>query len=419
MYALRVSSGAPPAEDAKYDGDHRCSRWVRTRERWRSRRAETPLKEFTSRVTATCGGEATSSWTWSSSPSISTSSAPKSAHTLANTSPRVAQVLAGQHPTPIPGHQDQLHVEGRDDLSAATVVVLLSHRPKILSGMLVRYRYRIDPTGVQRQALARAFGCARVVYNDALAERRRAYQAEEKLGDTELQRRGSPRPSGPRSGPGWPRSPLWCWSRPARTPGVPPATGSTRARAGAGPPGRAASVPNQARPPVDPAHPQRLRPARDQAVCGQGRGGAGALVAGVAVGAIERHRPPRAGRPLLRLLRGRSRPDPATSGAAHRRDRPRPGLVRGGRGQRRDRRAGRQPAAPSRRAAAARPRTAAAAAKNSSTSASRAVCIINRTLRRATSSIQTVNATRPDQAGRGPRRLEGSDQPRTSSFNPA
>src|SRR5829696_4281704 len=29
--------------------------------------------------------------------------------------------------------------------------------------MLVRYRYRIDPTGVQRQALARAFGCSRVV----------------------------------------------------------------------------------------------------------------------------------------------------------------------------------------------------------------------------------------------------------------
>jgi putative transposase len=55
--------------------------------------------------------------------------------------------------------------------------------------MLVRYRYRIDPTGVQRQALARAFGCARVVYNDALAERRRAYQAGERISDTEIQRR--------------------------------------------------------------------------------------------------------------------------------------------------------------------------------------------------------------------------------------
>jgi putative transposase len=55
--------------------------------------------------------------------------------------------------------------------------------------MIVRYRYRIDPTSVQRQALAKAFGCARVVYNDALAERRRAYLAGERISDTEVQRR--------------------------------------------------------------------------------------------------------------------------------------------------------------------------------------------------------------------------------------
>jgi putative transposase len=59
----------------------------------------------------------------------------------------------------------------------------------MLGGMLVRYRYRLDPTSAQRQALARAFGCARVVYNDALAERQRAYQAGERLSDTEVQRR--------------------------------------------------------------------------------------------------------------------------------------------------------------------------------------------------------------------------------------
>ena len=100
-----------------------------------------------------------------------------------------AQVLPGQHPTPILGHQDQMHVEGSDDVSAWTVVVILSHRPTIFSGMLVRYRYRIDPTPSQRQTLARAFGCARVVDNDALAERRRASLAGEKLSDTELQRR--------------------------------------------------------------------------------------------------------------------------------------------------------------------------------------------------------------------------------------
>jgi putative transposase len=55
--------------------------------------------------------------------------------------------------------------------------------------MLVRYRYRIDPTPGQRRALARAFGCARVVYNDALRERARAHAATEQLSDAEVQRR--------------------------------------------------------------------------------------------------------------------------------------------------------------------------------------------------------------------------------------
>jgi transposase len=65
----------------------------------------------------------------------------------------------------------------------------MSHRPRIVSGMLVMYRYRLDPTPSQRQALARAFGCARVVYNDALYERERAHQTGKQLSDTEVQRR--------------------------------------------------------------------------------------------------------------------------------------------------------------------------------------------------------------------------------------
>jgi putative transposase len=67
--------------------------------------------------------------------------------------------------------------------------VSLSQQPRILGGMLVGYRYRLDPTGSQRQALARAFGCARVVYNDALRERERARVAGERVSDTEVQRR--------------------------------------------------------------------------------------------------------------------------------------------------------------------------------------------------------------------------------------
>lgn len=41
--------------------------------------------------------------------------------------------------------------------------------------MQLRYRYRLDPTPRQRIALAKAFGCARVVFNDAVAARRTAH----------------------------------------------------------------------------------------------------------------------------------------------------------------------------------------------------------------------------------------------------
>ena len=54
--------------------------------------------------------------------------------------------------------------------------------------MQVRYRYRIYPSPSQQQALARAFGCARVVYNDCLRLRDACHTAGEKIGDTEVQR---------------------------------------------------------------------------------------------------------------------------------------------------------------------------------------------------------------------------------------
>lgn len=43
--------------------------------------------------------------------------------------------------------------------------------------MKLRYTFRVYPTPGQRQALARTFGCARTVYNDALRVRRDAYKA--------------------------------------------------------------------------------------------------------------------------------------------------------------------------------------------------------------------------------------------------
>ena len=43
--------------------------------------------------------------------------------------------------------------------------------------MQLRYSYRLYPDAAQRGALARAFGCARVVFNDALAARQTAHAA--------------------------------------------------------------------------------------------------------------------------------------------------------------------------------------------------------------------------------------------------
>ena len=55
--------------------------------------------------------------------------------------------------------------------------------------MQMRYRYRIEPTPAQQAMLARVFGCARVVFNDALRVRDDAYRAGVKLSDSEIQRR--------------------------------------------------------------------------------------------------------------------------------------------------------------------------------------------------------------------------------------
>jgi len=45
----------------------------------------------------------------------------------------------------------------------------------IITGMQLRYNYRLYPTSGQRAALARAFGCARVAFNDGLRARQDAF----------------------------------------------------------------------------------------------------------------------------------------------------------------------------------------------------------------------------------------------------
>jgi putative transposase len=55
--------------------------------------------------------------------------------------------------------------------------------------MKARFRYRIYPNCPQRLMLARTFGCARVVYNDAIRLRQDLHKKGERISDTELQKR--------------------------------------------------------------------------------------------------------------------------------------------------------------------------------------------------------------------------------------
>ncbi|WP_218130989.1 helix-turn-helix domain-containing protein [Lentzea albidocapillata] len=50
--------------------------------------------------------------------------------------------------------------------------------------VLARYRYRIEPTVVQRGMLARTFGCVRVVFNDAICCRDAARGAGQQISPT-------------------------------------------------------------------------------------------------------------------------------------------------------------------------------------------------------------------------------------------
>lgn len=54
--------------------------------------------------------------------------------------------------------------------------------------MQLRYQYRVYPTPGQQDKLARAFGCARVVFNDALRARQDAHTSGVQLSDTDVQR---------------------------------------------------------------------------------------------------------------------------------------------------------------------------------------------------------------------------------------
>ena len=65
---------------------------------------------------------------------------------------------------------------GEDTARASADVLVSGNSNKYSVFVQLRYKYRLYPSPGQQQALARAFGCARVVFNDALAARRDAHE---------------------------------------------------------------------------------------------------------------------------------------------------------------------------------------------------------------------------------------------------
>ncbi len=55
-----------------------------------------------------------------------------------------------------------------DTISVSSDVLVSAIKRNYDRGMQLRYNYRLYPTPGQHAALARAFGCARVVFNDGL-----------------------------------------------------------------------------------------------------------------------------------------------------------------------------------------------------------------------------------------------------------
>ena len=62
-------------------------------------------------------------------------------------------------------------------VSASTDVTDIGHETKYAGWVQLRYSYRLDPWPRHRAAFGKAFGCARVVFNDGLRARQQARQA--------------------------------------------------------------------------------------------------------------------------------------------------------------------------------------------------------------------------------------------------
>jgi len=82
---------------------------------------------------------------------------------------------------PVFGDENQVCVKDENTVPASAYVTVISHEANYNECVQLRYSYRLYPEAAQRQALAQAFGCARVVFNDGLRARQEARKALERL----------------------------------------------------------------------------------------------------------------------------------------------------------------------------------------------------------------------------------------------
>jgi putative transposase len=84
------------------------------------------------------------------------------------------QMRGGEHGMPVLGDENQVDVQDENTVSAGAYSAIAGHETKYTERVRLRYNYRLYPSPGQRAALARAFGCARVVFNDGLHTRQEA-----------------------------------------------------------------------------------------------------------------------------------------------------------------------------------------------------------------------------------------------------
>jgi putative transposase len=118
-------------------------------------------------------------------PLNSRSSPPKSARTSRMLCSIRSRLARAEHPMPFLDEN-----ENENNHFTSVSMMISGAIAEYHENMQLRYNYRLDPQPRHRAALGKAFGCARVVFNDGLAARHQAHEAGQRyITDAELSAR--------------------------------------------------------------------------------------------------------------------------------------------------------------------------------------------------------------------------------------